>query len=524
MWFSFLVLGDSLKDGPIVCFDDASFRTMIEHSKKGLLHVYVEHKVDIPHFADEDQTSEDTNIMCESRVGGTCEDKGGGPDSCIGETSNVGGSHQMMTDQGDLFDVKINAFKKVGDYRNEVGGCSNETVDLTNIEIYVDGETEDESENGSSSDTKGEECLKFYDKQKHEKLLSDDVHVEHIFEDATTIETSNVRANKGKEEKHKINRDNGTRDDTDYIHSSDVGSYDNKEDAEVVCKKSKKVFYDPFEPIPYLDLELIFTSTRHFKDALVNYILAKRFNYKLVRNESDKVSAKCKGQGCAWEIYASIDSSDGFFKVKKLINQHDCSITFKNSKANYKFIGKHLLGKLRVIPKLTLQEMQRLTKEELHVDVPINLYSKAMMWAKDEINGRFTYEFDRLFDYAAALRQVDPNCNVDLMVVRPTLNHHKIFKRIYICIGATKEGFRKYCRPIVNLDDCFLKGPFNGELLSTVGRDANDQIYPIAWAVVEWETRETWRWFLENLKTDLHLGDGAGFTIISHMQKVNVIN
>ncbi|KAL4387283.1 hypothetical protein GQ457_09G021180 [Hibiscus cannabinus] len=31
--------------------------------------------------------------------------------------------------------------------------------------------------------------------------------------------------------------------------------------------------------------------------------------------------------------------------------------------------------------------MQRLAKEELHVDVPINLCSKARMWAKDGING-----------------------------------------------------------------------------------------------------------------------------------------
>ncbi|KAK8656647.1 hypothetical protein V6N13_098589 [Hibiscus sabdariffa] len=168
--------------------------------------------------------------------------------------------------------------------------------------------------------------------------------------------------------------------------------------------------------------------------------------------------------------------------------------------------------------------MQRLAKEELHVDVPINLCSKARMWAKDEINGRFKYEFDRLFDYAAAFRQVDLNCNVDLMVVRPIPNHHKIFRRFYICFGATKNDFIKYCKPIVNLDGCFLKGPFNGELLSAVGRDANDQIYPIAWAVVEWETRETWRWFLENLKIDLHLGDGAGFAIMSDMKKVNVLN
>ncbi|KAK8631496.1 hypothetical protein V6N13_028281 [Hibiscus sabdariffa] len=149
-------------------------------------------------------------------------------------------------------------------------------------------------------------------------------------------------------------------------------------------------------------------------------------------------------------------------------------------------------GKLRIIPKLTLQEIQCLENEELHVDVPINLCSKARMWTKYGINGRFKYEFDMLFDYAAALRQADPNCNVDLMVVRPTPNHHKIFRRIYICFGATKEGFRKYCRPIVNLDGCFLK---------------------------ERETRETCRWFLENLKTDLHLRDGVGFTIMSDMQK-----
>ncbi|KAK8618073.1 hypothetical protein V6N13_115948 [Hibiscus sabdariffa] len=92
--------------------------------------------------------------MCESRVGGTCEDKGGGPDNCIGETSNFGRSHQRMTDQDGLFDVKVDDFSEVSD-------CSNETVGLTNIEIDVDGEAEAEgevereSDNDSSSDTKG---------------------------------------------------------------------------------------------------------------------------------------------------------------------------------------------------------------------------------------------------------------------------------------------------------------------------------------------------------------------------------
>ena len=59
-----------------------------------------------------------------------------------------------------------------------------------------------------------------------------------------------------------------------------------------------------------------------------------------------------------------------------------------------------------------------------------------------------------------------------------------------------------------------------GELLTVVGRDANDQRYPVAWAVVRSETKANWIWFLKHVKDDLGLTDGNRFTIISDMQKV----
>ncbi|KAK8659412.1 hypothetical protein V6N13_029613 [Hibiscus sabdariffa] len=64
-------------------------------------------------------------------------------------------------------------------------------------------------------------------------------------------------------------------------------------------------------------------------------------------------------------------------------------------------------------------------------------------------------------------------------------------------------------------------GDFKGELLSFVGIDANNQIFPIAWAVVEVENRETWAWFLKNLRIDLHLINGEKFIVISDMQKAS---
>ncbi|XP_056862466.1 uncharacterized protein LOC130510139 [Raphanus sativus] len=58
-----------------------------------------------------------------------------------------------------------------------------------------------------------------------------------------------------------------------------------------------------------------------------------------------------------------------------------------------------------------------------------------------------------------------------------------------------------------------------GQLLAAVGRDANSQIYPFAWAVVHKENTDTWAWFLQKLKNDLNLGNGDGFTLVSDRQK-----
>ncbi|KAK8539437.1 hypothetical protein V6N12_043063 [Hibiscus sabdariffa] len=85
------------------------------------------------------------------------------------------------------------------------------------------------------------------------------------------------------------------------------------------------------------------------------------------------------------------------------------------------------------------------------------------------------------------VRSADPGGTFELMVERPTAVDIPNFKRLYVCFSALKEGFKKYCRPVISLDGCFLKGPFKGEILSIVGRDSNNQIFPIAWAMVEVE-------------------------------------
>ncbi|GJZ73610.1 60S ribosomal protein L34 [Tanacetum coccineum] len=59
----------------------------------------------------------------------------------------------------------------------------------------------------------------------------------------------------------------------------------------------------------------------------------------------------------------------------------------------------------------------------------------------------------------------------------------------------------------------------NGELLTAMGRDGNNRMFPIAWAVVSVETIDNWEWFLACLCEDLRLDSGASLTVISDGHK-----
>ena len=97
-----------------------------------------------------------------------------------------------------------------------------------------------------------------------------------------------------------------------------------------------------------------------------------------------------------------------------------------------------------------------------------------------------------------------------------------LFSKYYVCFKAISDGWKEGCRPVIGLDGCFLKGIVRGEVLAAVGRDANNQIYPIAWVVVGVENKATWKWFIDLLMDDIDGGLGAGITLLSDGHKVSI--
>ncbi|KAL4351611.1 hypothetical protein GQ457_06G022900 [Hibiscus cannabinus] len=115
-----------------------------------------------------------------------------------------------------------------------------------------------------------------------------------------------------------------TGEETDYLGSSDVGSYETDSDGDFVSRKTTKVFFDSSTSEPRFELGMIFENGNQFKDALYAYAVAHRFDFKFVCNRKEKVRVVCKGKGCPFVVHASWDKSDSCFKVKTLVTDHSC--------------------------------------------------------------------------------------------------------------------------------------------------------------------------------------------------------
>jgi len=66
------------------------------------------------------------------------------------------------------------------------------------------------------------------------------------------------------------------------------------------------------------------------------------------------------------------------------------------------------------------------------------------------------------------------------------------FKRMFVAVGASLNGFILGCRNILFDDGEQLSGPYEGMLLGVVGLDADNHLFDVAYAIVSFENNEDW--------------------------------
>ncbi|XP_056849556.1 uncharacterized protein LOC108824591 isoform X2 [Raphanus sativus] len=270
-----------------------------------------------------------------------------------------------------------------------------------------------------------------------------------------------------------------------------------------------------------LKIMQVFESIKEFKEAVLEYALMGGWNVKYSRWGNDISEARCAVVGevpCTWRIYCSYDKTVHLYMVKSYQEEHFCTKDGYCKLLTDSVIGKLLINDVRHDNTLMPRAIQDLIQERYNLTVTHDIARKARKRALDMISEEFDEQFARIKDYKDQILESNPGSTVDLVTAIRD-DGVEIFDKFYVCFKALKTIWRAHCRPIFGIDGCFMKSTSKGQLVAAVGRDANNQIYPVAWGIVQVEDADNWKWFIERVKSDLDLKNGEGFTLISDKQK-----
>lgn len=316
------------------------------------------------------------------------------------------------------------------------------------------------------------------------------------------------------------------------IESSEDESHSGNEsegvDLTIIKQSSRVVKYDVSDGNPHFLLGMTFATANDARMAISKYSIANSTPLKLKPNEKNRIRARCKSEGCPFELFMSQTGKTPNLVVKKFLSEHYCVREAKNSLATSKFLATEFKDLINKNPNTSIKELLNIAERQMHLYVSRTTCKRAKKIVKNQLKGSYLDQFGYIGAYINIIKTTNPGSTAELDYSEEAMKDGRIvFKRLYLCFDALKRGWKRGCRPIIGLDGCHLKGIVKGQVLVAVGKDADDQIFPVAWAVVNKENKENWTWFLELLGKDLEIAhSGNILTIISDMQKglVNAVH
>ncbi|GJV19936.1 mutator type transposase [Tanacetum coccineum] len=246
------------------------------------------------------------------------------------------------------------------------------------------------------------------------------------------------------------------------------------------------------------------------------------------KGDSVKCNKKSKKKGqvgesikCPWLVHCTKSSKAETWWVRKFNDNHTCLQSRSIGKCTASFLSKEIEEAIKPDPRVPIASLKDQLQRKYELGLSDMKIFRAKQMAEERLFGDWAKQYAQLRQYALELKEKNPETTIKIDVERcfDVESQTRQFRRIYICLGALKNGFKAGKRDLLGLDGCFLSGPYPGQILTAVGVDPNNGIYPLAYAVVEGETKESWLWFLDCLGDDLELFRNSNFTFISDRQK-----
>lgn len=257
-----------------------------------------------------------------------------------------------------------------------------------------------------------------------------------------------------------------------------------------------------------------FPNVHEFREALRKYAFAHTFAFKFKKNDSHRVTVKCKTDSCPWRIHASRLSTTQLFCIKKMTPTHTCEggVVTSGSHATTNWVAGIVKEKLQDSPNYKPKDIVNDIKQEFGVELNYYQAWRGKEIAREQLRGSCKEAYSQLPILCEKIIETNPGS----FAIFSTKDDSS-FHRLFISFHASLYGFQKGCRPLLFLNSLPLNSKYRETLLVATAVDGNDGVFPVAFAVVDEETADNWRWFLVELKSAI--STSRRITFVADMEK-----
>ncbi|XP_070013040.1 uncharacterized protein [Nicotiana sylvestris] len=241
----------------------------------------------------------------------------------------------------------------------------------------------------------------------------------------------------------------------------------------------------------YQDKQTVAAGMKHFS-------VMHKFQFRVKRSSNRSYWLVCVGENCKWHFKAMSINEYAMFKIRSFNRQHTCSLideTFIQRNHTAAVVGSMVIPKY-CDPKTVY------TPKDIQTDMlsehGVNLSYMQVWRAKEKalrfLRGNSADSYSKLPKYFYILEETYPGS-----VVKLKKTADECFLYAFVALCTSISGWQ-HCRPVVVVDETFLKSAYRGIILTASTMHEVGTILPLTYVVVDSENDASWKWFFEQFK------------------------
>ncbi|PNX97090.1 protein FAR1-related sequence 8-like [Trifolium pratense] len=248
---------------------------------------------------------------------------------------------------------------------------------------------------------------------------------------------------------------------------------------------------------------MIFHKKEDCLQAIKSYHIKRSIDFKPKKSDQDRYVIECnQAPQCQFSLRASYSKVNKYWKIVRISNTHTCvssALTQDHKKLDSNMICDNILSFVEDNVTIEVKALVAHIRDLFNYTIS---YKKAWI-AKNKaivkIYGDWEDSYNDLPQWLMVMKKWLPGTIIKLQTSPTALDNQVFFQRLFWTFKPCIDGFA-FCKPIVQVDGTWLYGKYKGTLLLAVAQDGNNNIFPVAFAIVEGETKEAWNFFMKNLR------------------------